>query len=241
MKKKIMLILLAACLAITCFAGCKKEEDPKATNKPTAKATAAATPTTKPTATAAAATPTAEATTAPTQAPVVDGVVFRFDNEDDYDSSEGAYAGSFAGYNNITDPFEVTKENGMTFEILGNDPYVMYTGFDPFELSEYPFMKVCIKNNTPSEKYEAFIIPSTAAGAAAGDDFNDVISANDTEFKSYVFDLTTLKSDAYINRTVGSIRLDNVSLDGKTLTDDMTFSYKYIAFFKTAEAANAYN
>lgn len=248
MKKRILLMAMAACLAIACFTACSKDEDKdkgNPTSKPTASATAkpTASATAAPTATQSATaetTPGTDETAKPT-GDQIDAVVFRFDNKDDYDSGEGAFANTFQGHNMMGTTIEATKEDGLIMEIEGNDPYVYYTGFDPFELSEYPYMKICIKNPTPATAFEMFFVPAGAVGASAGDLFTgNSITAGDTEFKTYVFDIAAKNGAAFMDRSVEMLRLDCVNLDNAA-GSDYQFNMKYIAFFKTEAEANAYN
>ncbi len=246
MKKRILLIALAVCLAITCFTACSKDNGgDKATGKPssspTAQATTAATATPKPTEnTMAEATAPTEETAAPT-GEKIDAVIFRFDSTENYENGEGAFEYLFQGHNMLGTTIEATDEDGLIMEIEGNDPYVSYTGFDPFELSEYPYMKICIKNPTPATSFEIFFVPQGAGGASAGDIFTgNSITSGDTEFKTYVFDIAKKNGAAYMNRTVEMLRLDCVNLDNAAGTDYI-FNLKYIAFFKTEAEANAYN
>lgn len=248
MKKRLLLILLAACLAITCFAGCGKEEDSgKATNKPTSSptatatkaATATATPAPKETATAtAAATPDAGKTATP-DGEVGDAMVFRFDSEEDYNNKTGAFAYAF-GKQKMLGGIEVSDEEGLSLKIEGNDPFVYYSGFEPFDLSKYPYMKICIKNPTPESIFEIFIVPEGIGEASGGDVFTGgPITEEDTEFKTYVFDIEGEMGASYMNRVVELLRLDCVQISGPDT--DYIFNLKYIGFFKTEAEANAYN
>lgn len=243
MKKRIISIILAACLAIVCFAGCGKDDDSgKATNKPTASPTAKATQTATAT-TAPTQTPTASPDSEKTPLPAVepgDPIVFRFDSEEDYHNKTGAFAYPF-GKQKMLGSIDVSDEDGLILKIEGNDPYVYYSGFEPFDLSEYPYMKICIKNPTPATSFEIFFVPAGAGGAAAGDLFTgNSITAGDTEFKTYVFDIAKKNGDAFLGRTVEMLRLDCVNLDNNAETEYI-LNLKYIAFFKTEAEADAYN
>ena len=239
MKRRIIWTALAACLAVTCFTACSKDQEAgKITSAPTASAVTEAP---KPTATASlTATPTAGEPSQPT-GEQTDAVIFRFDNEEDYNNDAGAFANTFQGHNMLGTTIEATKDDGLILEIEGNDPYVYYTGFDPFDLSEYPYMKICIKNPTPATSFEIFFVPAGAGGAAAGDLFTgNSITAGDTEFKTYVFDIAKKNGDAFLGRTVEMLRLDCVNLDNNAETEYI-LNLKYIAFFKTEAEADAYN
>lgn len=247
MKKRLLLILLTVCLAITCFAACGKDEDSgKATSKPTPSATAkatkaaTATPAPKETATAtatAAATPDAGKTAAPIEAG--DAKVFRFDSEEDYNNQTGAFAYKL-GKQKMLGNIKVSDDDGLILPILGNDPYVYYSGFEPFDLSEYPYMKICIQNPTPQSIFEVFIVPEGMGEASGGDVFTGgPITEEDSEFKTYVFDIKGEMGESYMDRMVEMLRLDCVQLtEGDT---DYIFNLKYIGFFKTEAEANAYN
>lgn len=238
MKKQIVTLLLAGCLAVGCFAGCKdSEKESTPTNKPTSKPTASATATVKPTEAATAtpaptATPGADATNAPVVNPD-DAVIFRFDSDGDFEYT----------FENpkMLGPVDASEETGLILTFLGHDPYTHFTGFDPFDLQEYPFMKVCIMNPTPETTFELFLIPTEQNRAAVAEDCftGEPISAEDTEFKSYVFDIAKSCGADYLNRTIEAIRLDCIQMDESDVTD-YEFYLKYVAFFKTEAEANAY-
>ena len=134
---------------------------------------------------------------------------------------------------------DVSDEDGLILKIEGNDPYVYYSGFEPFDLSEYPYMKICIKNPTPESTFEIFMVPEGIGEASGSDVFTgEPITKEDTEFKTYVFDIEEEMGSSYLDRMVEILRLDCVQLsDADT---DYTFNLKYIAFFKTEAEANAY-
>lgn len=244
MRIRTLLIVVAACLSITCLAACSKDDDGgKATSKPssspTVKATTAATATPGPaTAATAETTPAADKTSTPAGVGT-DAMIFRFDSEDDFRNGTGTFAYTF-GKQKMLGEIEVTDNDGLLLKIEGNDPYVYYSGFEPFDLSEYPYMKICIKNPTPENFFEIFMVPQGLGEASGGDFFTGgPITMEDTEFKTYVFDIEAETDPSYMNRTVEMLRLDCVQLNGADT--DYIFNLKYIAFFKTEAEANAYN
>ncbi len=234
MRKKMLLILLSVCLMVTCFAACGDKDDDKANATATPSATIAATA-------AAEATPTAVPTATPDNS-ADDAIIFRFDSEEDFENGEGAYENIFEAFVMIRDPenLKVTNEDGLIIPVEGFDPYFSYKDFESFDLSEYHYMKVCMKNQTPGHVFEIFLVENGATIAGDHAYYND-ISANDTEFKTYLFDIAKKAKPSYLDREISLLRLDLVGdLTADGITEDTQICLKYIAFFKTEEAAQAY-
>lgn len=253
--KKILAIIMAICLSVTMLAACGENEGESETSKKPAASAA----TEKPAATATAeATPTEEPTPKPTPVPVaedpeVDAKLFRFHYADEYmwaaegfmtsdDVKLGETAAGFAC------EYSYEEGEGLKIEVLLEDPYFMIpgTGEDgesSFNLEDYPVFKIRLKNETLATLFEAFATKNPL-GANAAEHFAFEISAEDTEYKDYIFDFSANKDDAYFSNLMplGGIRMDCLSISQDQIDEGNTIVYiDYFGFFKTVEDAENWN
>ena len=127
------------------------------------------------------------------------------------------------------------EENALLYNIEGKDPSVGFILEDFIELSEYPFIKIRVKNTgVTSEKFEMYIgrddEPLSETNA-----FQYVIGKEHTEFKEFVIDAKTLKG-AFWTGEMTTLRVDGLNNpeDGEQLF------IEYLAFFKTKADADAW-
>ena len=142
-------------------------------------------------------------------------------------------------------------DDALFIDIKGEDPF--YTidargegeSEESFSLAEYPVMKICLLNNTPSTILEMYLAPGEVGkpkGDRGEDCFQAEIAAEDEEFQTYVFDISELKGRAFVEarEEMHHIRLDCVSYAGFTAESNYSFSVAWFGFFKTVEDANAW-
>ncbi|MBE7064226.1 MAG: hypothetical protein E7384_00200 [Ruminococcaceae bacterium] len=141
----------------------------------------------------------------------------------------------------------------LAMDILGTDSYFyFYSNADTgenidFDLQDYPFMKIVMKNKTSDGGFELFVWDASPNGLDASDVITfGGISSNDKEFKTYCYDLRksgasngnlTVTPASDLDRFVGAFRFD-----GPAAADDSepSVEIQYIGFFKTAADAQAY-
>lgn len=255
--KRIGILLLALCLALSLFAGCSGDENTK-DPKPTAATQPPASAPAKPTATANVTVPPTEAPTPDLNAdPKVDAMLFRFWTEDEF---------AWENYNNASETgvpenvqimnAEVSYEKDAGLKIIAQteDPYFVIvpssdTG-EEFSLADYPILKIRMKNMSPSVRGELYIARGGTKIVAAEDKLPFEISANDTEFKEYIVDIGAVNGEKYLDAgEVSVMRVDAVNI--KEVEPSAADSYEagtpyqiyidYFGFFKTTAEAEAWN
>ena len=237
--KKSLALILALVLTMSLFAACGSDEgEATATNKPATTSPAKPTPTKAPTE-----APTATQAPEETKPPVeddVDAQLFRFYDNTSYmwDSDYPVPAEGKNCYPSFND--------ALFIDIKGEDPFVKIDGRGEgasdefFSLAEYPVLKICLLNNTPSTELELFL--AAGEGDKAEDCFHAEITAEDEEFQTYVFDISKLKGRAFVEarEELNHIRIDCVNYPGFTAESMYSFSVAYFGFFKTVEEAEAW-
>ena len=220
--KKIISVLLAACLMLAMFAACSEEPSaPKATNKPSASATANAT--TK---------PSEKPTEAPTPTPVptenphasyfdVEGIVTRFDEADESYTTMSACEASVDG----NDPFlTVVSLEGDKNIIV---PFGEYEEFDP---AEYPYVAIRYRvgyGNSIGAGNHFYAVTSTG-GPSANDGwwYHPEMTA-DADWHLLVIDLPKAFPAAIEGATFKTLRFPIAA------EENGTFCIAYMGAFKT--------
>lgn len=140
------------------------------------------------------------------------------------------------------------KPASMKVYIEGSDPYFyLYSNVATgnkidLNLQEYPFLKVVMKNNTSSSKFELYTFEQGSNCTDAGRITVSGISTNDTSFKTYYIDLRANGASNTLSVSKGSQSLDRhfSALRFDVPGSSGTVEIQYIGFFKTMADAQAY-
>ncbi len=274
--KKALSILLIACLTLSCLVACGDDEKSKATKKP-GKATASAAATATATATVTdevTAAPTDEVTVTPTNTwspDINDHLDYGF--QFDFRGGTAAWINGEGGFewvldNSMKDCVMAPVEGAARFTATGGDPHVVIPNFNTtFQLAEYPVVKIVMKNHTDIDRFD--FCPYLTHTSAEGDPEYDPnwywgqaiwvnpISTNDTEFQTYIIDLSdisdaddalygpTNSAEFNLDKTVNGLRFSPVFSDdgapnyNANVPVDSMVDIAYIGFFATVEDAEA--
>ena len=218
--KKIISVLLAACLMLVMFAGCSEEPTAtKATNKPSASATANSTP-----------NPTEKPTEAPTPVPTenphasyfdVEGIVTRFDEADESYTTMSACEASVDG----NDPFlTVVSLEGDKNIII---PFGEYEEFDP---AEYPYVAIRYRvgyGNSIGAGNHFYAITSTGGPTPDTGWWYHPEMTSDADWHLLVINLTEAFPAAIEGATFKTLRFPIAA------EENGTFCIAYMGAFKT--------
>ena len=218
--KKIISVLLAACLMLVMFAACSEEPTaPKATSKPTATANATTKPSEKPT---EAPTPTP----VPTENPhasyfEVEGVVTRFDEVDESYTTMSACEAYVDG----KDPF-------LTVVSLEGDKNIIlpFGEFEEFDPAEYPYVAIRYRvgyGNSIGAGNHFYAVTSTGGPSANEGWWYHPEMTTDADWHLLVIDLATAFPSAIEGATFKTLRFPIAA------EDNGTFCIAYMGAFKT--------
>ncbi len=127
------------------------------------------------------------------------------------------------------------QENALLYNIEGGDPSVTFTLENFIELSEYPFIKIRVKNTgSTSEKFEMYIGRDDEA-LTETNVFQYIIGKEHTEFKEFVIDAKATKGNFWTGE-MSMLRVDGLN----NPSEGEKLYIEYIAFFKTKADAEAW-
>ena len=133
-------------------------------------------------------------------------------------------------------------ENGvLRVNVTGGDPHFPFQLPDNmrFSADEYRYVKISMKNTSSATLSQFFFGTNLSPGPLGPDNTNFAVSANDTEFKTYIVDMIDdCVTPGYWTGTVQTFRWDPIEGDGAV--NGAVVYCEYIAFFKTREAAEAF-
>lgn len=130
------------------------------------------------------------------------------------------------------------SDNALLVNIHGKDPSFPIEIREEIELSEYPIIKVRIKNESiTSETFEMYVIRD-GESIAETNNFHYNIGKEHTEFQEFIIDATAVKGVNWWTGNLTALRFDairNAAEEGGE-----SFYLEYIGFFKTEEDAEAF-
>ena len=153
--------------------------------------------------------------------------------------NEGA-TGLLFGKNQVETEFE---DEALKITVTGGDPYfiVAMVGAMGLDADEYRYAKISLKNESVNGTHCGFFFGTDVnPGPAGPDNTLFLISTEDTEYNSYVVDM--IDQCAEPGRWTGNVTAFRIDpIDASPAEPGDVIYIKYIAFFKTAEEAEAFD
>lgn len=131
--------------------------------------------------------------------------------------------GNFGGWNSFNHMTADVTNGSFNASITGVDPY-MYSGSLTIDAAKVKYVQVRMKNNTSSTMAQLYWITSSDGVWGSNNKVKTItISANDTGYKTFVFDMS---NDPSWNSTVTQIRFDPVSNATGSVNIDYIYMYQ---------------
>ncbi len=152
-----------------------------------------------------------------------------------YDEYSDAYSMLAANPNSLVE--YDSDEKALSVMAMSMDPnFFLKPPYEAMECSDYPYMKIRLKNSSDIETFEFYFgVDGEALSESTAVRFN--MDVKQTEYKDYILNLSKLNS-GWIGELT-SLRLDCFS--NCNTIDETKMFIKYMAFFKTKEDAENWN
>lgn len=130
------------------------------------------------------------------------------------------------------------SDNALKMNMHNGDPNFVLELREFIELSEYPFIKVRVKNLSPTSDMLEMYIARDGEGLGEGNVFKFNIGKEHTEFKEFIINASNVKGSSWWTGEMTYLRFDG--LNNPTSDGGDEFYIEYLAFFKTQEDAEAW-